>query len=125
MMEEQIPRARPGRTCPLTQKDASECCHNCMWWTKVTGKHPQNEELVNHYHCAIAWMPMLQVDQGVKVMRMEETAQRARSENFQMQRIAIATQLRNASPAEVAQVAVEIKEIEDKAFKPTSALPSP
>jgi hypothetical protein len=124
MMEEQIPRAKSGRICPLMQKDASECCHNCMLWTKVTGKHPQTDEMVNHYHCALAWMPMLQVDQGVKVMRMEETVQKARTENFQMQKIAIATQLRDAPRDAVAEVAREIKTIEEKSFRPAQALPS-
>ena len=52
-------------TCPL----GSECeeirdnkIYRCMWYTKVTGKNPQSEELIDEWSCAITWMPTLQIE---------------------------------------------------------------
>jgi hypothetical protein len=34
----------------------------CMWYTEVVGKNPQSEEELNEWRCAMAWMPMLQIE---------------------------------------------------------------
>ena len=52
-------------TCPLGStceevKDGK--IHRCIWYTKVIGKHPQSEEHIEDWKCAIAWMPILQVE---------------------------------------------------------------
>jgi|SaaInlV_100m_DNA_2_1039680.scaffolds.fasta_scaffold09646_4 hypothetical protein len=53
------------KTCPL----GSQCeeikdgkIHQCHWWTKVVGKNPQSHEELDEYRCAIAWMPVLQIE---------------------------------------------------------------
>ena len=58
----QIPQAQAGQVCPLHQKDVSEVCHKCPWWTRVIGKHPQTEEMMDNWHCAVAILPVLLVD---------------------------------------------------------------
>jgi hypothetical protein len=52
-------------TCPL----GSQCeeikdgqIHQCHWYTKVVGKNPQSNEELDEYRCAIAWMPVLQIE---------------------------------------------------------------
>ena len=52
-------------TCPL----GSECgeikdnkLHRCMWYTKVIGKDPQTEEILDEWNCAIVWMPHMQIE---------------------------------------------------------------
>jgi hypothetical protein len=51
-------------TCPL----GSQCeeiknnqVHRCAWYTKIIGKNPNGED-VNDWGCAIAFMPMLQIE---------------------------------------------------------------
>jgi len=52
-------------TCPL----GSQCeeikdgkIHQCHWYTKIVGKNPQSNEELDEYRCAIAWMPLLQIE---------------------------------------------------------------
>jgi len=52
-------------TCPLgheceTIKDNK--LHRCAWLTEIAGKDPQSEETLHESRCAIAWMPLLQVE---------------------------------------------------------------
>jgi hypothetical protein len=58
----QIPHALEGQICPLHQKDTSEVCHKCPWFTRILGKNPQSEEMIDNWHCAIAVLPMLLVE---------------------------------------------------------------
>ncbi len=52
-------------TCPL----GSQCeeikdnqLHRCAWYTNIKGKDPQSEEIIDKWECAIAFMPMLQIE---------------------------------------------------------------
>jgi hypothetical protein len=58
----QRPHAEPGDICPLHKVDVSEVCHKCPLFTRIMGKHPQTEEMVDNWHCAIALLPVLLVD---------------------------------------------------------------
>jgi hypothetical protein len=58
----QIPHADKGSICPLHRTDMSKVCHLCPWWTRVVGKNPQSEEMIDRWQCAIAWLPMLLVE---------------------------------------------------------------
>jgi hypothetical protein len=57
-----IPHGDEGVICPLHQKDCSQVCHKCPWWTRVVGKNPQSEELVDDWRCAVALLPMLLIE---------------------------------------------------------------
>jgi hypothetical protein len=61
-MPQQVPRASEGQICPLHKKDVSEVCHLCPWWTRIIGKNPQSEEIIDNFLCAIAVLPMLLVE---------------------------------------------------------------
>jgi len=54
-----VPHADEGLICPLHQKDMSEVCHKCPWWSRVVGKNPQSEEIIDDWRCAVALLPML------------------------------------------------------------------
>jgi len=58
----QVPHAIEGTICPLHKQDVSEVCHKCPWWTRVIGKHPQSEDMIDNWHCAIAILPMLLIE---------------------------------------------------------------
>jgi hypothetical protein len=61
----QVPHAEPGKLCPLHKQDVSEVCHNCPWFTRIVGKHPQSEEMIDNWHCAIAVLPTLLVENAM------------------------------------------------------------
>jgi hypothetical protein len=61
-MPQQVPHAAEGQICPLHKKDVSQVCHTCPWWTRIIGKNPQSEEMIDNWHCAIAVLPLLLVE---------------------------------------------------------------
>lgn len=49
-----------GNYCPLLKKDCIGL--QCSWLTKMRGMNPNTGEEVDEYACAIAWLPMLLVE---------------------------------------------------------------
>ena len=58
----QIPHADEGPVCPLHKVDVSQVCHKCPWWTRLIGKNPQSEEMIDDWRCAVAQLPMLLIE---------------------------------------------------------------
>jgi len=53
-------RLEQGTYCPLLKK---ECIGiKCAWFTRVQGYDTNTGKEVDEYQCAIAWMPMLMVE---------------------------------------------------------------
>lgn len=51
--------------CPL----GSECeiakdgyIERCRWYVALRGKHPQSEEMIDDWQCALYWMPVMLVE---------------------------------------------------------------
>lgn len=61
-----IPHALPGPVCPLHKKDVSEVCHICPWFTRIMGKNPQTEDMLDDWRCAIALLPLLLIENAQK-----------------------------------------------------------
>jgi predicted nucleic acid-binding protein len=57
-----IPHADEGTICPLHKVDCSTVCHKCPWWTRVIGKNPQSEEMIDDWRCAVSLLPMLLIE---------------------------------------------------------------
>ncbi len=51
---------KPGNFCPLLKKDCVEL--KCAWFTQLRGKNPNNGQDVDEWGCAIAWMPILTIE---------------------------------------------------------------
>lgn len=49
-----------GTFCPLIKKDCIGL--TCAWYTRVQGYDMNNGAQVDSYECAIAWMPMLLIE---------------------------------------------------------------
>lgn len=58
----QRPIAEKGDVCPLHKVDVSKVCHKCPWWTLLRGKHPQSNEQIDRWGCAVAWLPVLMIE---------------------------------------------------------------
>lgn len=51
---------KPGKYCPLIKKDCIEL--KCSWYTQIRGMNPNTGEDVDHWGCAITWLPMLTIE---------------------------------------------------------------
>lgn len=51
---------KPGKFCPLIQKDCIGL--ECSWLTQIRGTNPNTGEPVDEWGCAIAWMPILMIE---------------------------------------------------------------
>lgn len=52
-------------TCPLGSKCEEirdNKLHRCAWFTEVKGTNPQTGENTDEKACAIAWLPILQIE---------------------------------------------------------------
>lgn len=49
-----------GNFCPLIKKDCVGL--QCTWFTKVVGYDMNSGKHVEDWHCAIAWLPMLLIE---------------------------------------------------------------
>src|SRR5215831_1463189 len=64
--------------CPLWRAPCRK--DKCRWWVHVTGKHPQTEEYIDRADCAIAWMPVLQVETTQMVRHATASTDKVASE---------------------------------------------
>lgn len=51
--------------CPLGSKCEEikdQTLVRCAWFTKLVGKDPQSEKEIDEWRCAIAWLPIMQVE---------------------------------------------------------------
>jgi hypothetical protein len=51
---------KPGNFCPLLKKDCVGI--TCAWFTQVRGINPNTGADVDEWACAIAWMPVLMIE---------------------------------------------------------------
>ncbi len=51
---------KPGKFCPLLQKDCVEL--QCSWFTQVRGTNPNTGKEVDEWGCAVAWLPVLLIE---------------------------------------------------------------
>lgn len=49
-----------GDFCPLIKRNCIE--HKCKFYTKLQGKNPQDGSVINHWDCAIVWLPIMLVE---------------------------------------------------------------
>ena len=46
--------------CPLWKAPCKE--HGCDWYIQMQGKNPNTGEQINKFGCAIAWLPILMIE---------------------------------------------------------------
>jgi hypothetical protein len=79
---------RTEMTCPLNGKlckegirsDFDSSTKPCRWWTHVAGKDPQSEKVIDHYDCAMAWVPVVVLESSQMTRHMTATTQEFRNE---------------------------------------------
>lgn len=56
-------------TCPLGAKCEEikdGAIHRCAWYTKLAGTNPSTGEVLDEHGCAIAWLPMLTIENSMQ-----------------------------------------------------------
>jgi hypothetical protein len=48
--------------CPLFKSKRELVCHKCAWYLHIRGKHPQTDEDMDKWECAIALQPILMIE---------------------------------------------------------------
>ena len=51
---------KQGTFCPLIKKDCIQT--QCSWFTQLRGTHPQTGQEIDEWMCAVASLPMLQIE---------------------------------------------------------------
>lgn len=51
---------KAGTFCPLLKKDCIQL--QCAWFTQLRGSNPNTGKEIDEWGCAIAWMPVLMVE---------------------------------------------------------------
>jgi hypothetical protein len=81
----QIPHAEKGLDCPLWRKDMSLVCQACPWWIQLRGKHPQSEQDIDRWGCAVGWLPMLLIEGAQQTRQAGAAIESFRNEMVQGQ----------------------------------------
>ncbi len=74
-------KLKQGDLCPLIGESCRQL--ECMWYTKVSGVHPQTGENVEEYGCAVAWIPFLQMDNTMHVNQAGAAIESLRNETVE------------------------------------------
>ena len=53
-------KIKAGTFCPLVNGDCKKL--ECVWFTQIAGSHPQTGEQFDEWGCAVAWMPLLSIE---------------------------------------------------------------
>lgn len=53
-------KIKAGTFCPLIKGDCRKL--ECVWFTQIAGSHPQTGENFDEWGCAVAWMPLLSIE---------------------------------------------------------------
>ncbi len=79
-MKRQIPRGPDDLICPLHKQAMANVCHTCPWWQLVRGKHPQTEEELDRWDCAIALLPLLLIENSQRQMQTAASVDKVATE---------------------------------------------
>jgi hypothetical protein len=84
---------KPGKFCPLIKKDCIEL--QCSWFTQIRGMNPNTGKEVDEWGCAIAWMPVLMIENSQQQRSTGAAVESFRNEmvknNEVSQRVLLAT----------------------------------
>jgi len=86
-------------TCPLgstCEKCVDDHIERCAWYTRITGKNPQTGEYEDQWKCAMAWQPILLVENSRQTRSTAAAIESFRNETTRQQQNAIGV-LRDAA----------------------------
>ena len=78
--------------CPLgceCERVVDDHVERCAWYVTLEGEDPQNGERINTSKCAIAWQPILMVENSGKILNVAAGIDSLRNETIKRQDIAL------------------------------------
>lgn len=99
---------KPKNNCPL---HSFEPCRqlDCAWFAQLRGTNPNTGKEVDEWGCAIAWMPMLMIENS-----QQQRSTGAAVESFRNEMVKANESSQNVLLATIQQVNPDIKLIEVK-----------
>jgi hypothetical protein len=76
----QVPNGPNGMVCPFHREAMSLVCAKCPLWVQIRGRHPQTGDEMDRYECAIALMPVLQIEVASQVRQGAAATESFRNE---------------------------------------------
>ena len=83
----------PILTCPLGSKCEEirdNTFYRCAWYIEIAGKNPQSEDIIHEKKCALAWTPILLIENAQMARGVNESVASLRDETLKRQDQAIA-----------------------------------
>jgi hypothetical protein len=73
-----------GKICKSgVRSDFEDPRSTCRWWTHVAGKDPQSEKVIDHFDCAVAWVPVVVLEASQMTRQGTATMQEFRNETHE------------------------------------------
>lgn len=82
---------KQGTFCPLIKKDCIQT--QCSWFTQLRGVHPQTGQEIDEWMCAVAALPMLQIEVAKQARSTTVATESFRNEMVKMRVTPITDQL--------------------------------
>jgi hypothetical protein len=86
-------KLQPGSFCPLVKGECKQM--QCCWFTQVRGTNPNTGKDVDEWGCAVAWLPVLLIDNSQQQRQTGAAVESFRNEmmksNESAQRLLLAT----------------------------------
>ena len=84
-------KIEPKNICPLYR----ESCHqlDCAWFIQVRGTHPNTGTEVDEWACAIAWLPILLIENAKETRQTGAAVESFRNESVKMASLAMLNNL--------------------------------
>ena len=82
---------KQGTFCPLIKKDCIQT--QCSWFTQLRGVHPQTGQEIDEWMCAVASLPMLQIEVAKQARSGAAATESFRNEMVKMRVTPITEQL--------------------------------
>lgn len=101
-------KREPGNYCPLLKK---ECVgEKCSWYTQIRGMHPQTGKDIDEYGCAMAWLPILMIENSQQQRSTGAAVESFRNEMVRNQNEFILLAQSAATPKQIHNTHKQIEE---------------
>lgn len=94
------PQSESAYLCPLFKEKQEDVCHKCGFYTQVRGNHPQTGQEIDHWACAIEWLPMLLIETSQQSRQTGAAVESFRNEMVRANQATLQTLLAVSAPAE-------------------------
>jgi hypothetical protein len=79
---------KPKNICPLYREPCKEL--ECSWFTQLRGLHPQTGKEIDEWGCAIAWLPVLLIENAKEARQGAAAVESFRNEMVRLNEVSLA-----------------------------------